>query len=64
MATRNKKEPLGKPRQMRFPKDLEADLNKIAEADGIEYVQVVRQAARLGAAALKKRMLHTVQEAA
>lgn len=64
MSKQAKKEPLGTARQVRFPKPVEADIQQIADANGIEWTQAVRQAAKVGVQILKKRMAETIKEAA
>lgn len=63
MATRKQKEPLGKARQIRFPKQVSDDLQDIANAAGLDWVDAVRLAARLGLPILKRK-LGDVQKAA
>ena len=57
-------EQLGKPRQIRLPKEMEKDLQTIAEANGLEWVDAVRLVARFGLPILKKRLGASIKEAA
>lgn len=59
-----KNEPLGLPRQIRFPKDVEAELQKIADANDLDFLDAVRMAARRGLPILKKRLGVELKEAA
>lgn len=58
------KEPLADPRQVRFPESIEKDLQTIADENHMEFVDVVRMAARAGLPVLKKRLCVAVKEAA
>lgn len=55
---------LGKPRQVRFPKDVEADLKTIAESNDLEWSDTVRMVARLGLPLLKKKLGDSIKAAA
>ena len=58
------KDQLGKPRQIRLPKEVEKDLQTIADANGLEWVDAVRLVARFGLPILKKRLGTALKEAA
>jgi hypothetical protein len=58
------KEPLGKARQIRFPKEVEQGLQEIADHTGLEWVDAVRLASRYGLPILKKRLGASVKAAA
>lgn len=58
------REPLGKPRQIRLTKSVEEELEKIAAANGIEWVQAVRMCARMGMPILKRRLGDALKQAA
>lgn len=58
------KDQLGKPRQIRLPKEVEKDLQAIADANGLEWVDAVRLVARFGLPILKKRLGASIKEAA
>lgn len=58
------KERLGKPRQIRLPKEVEKDLQDIAEANGLEWVDAVRLVARFGLPILKKKLGASIRAAA
>jgi|GEM_PF-6633585 len=47
---------MGTPRQVRLPKDVERDLQEIADANDLDFLDVLRMAARTGLPVLKKRM--------
>lgn len=64
MAKDKTKVPMGTPRQIRFPKDVEGDLQKIADANGLEWVDAVRLAARFGLPIIKKRLGDSLKQAA
>lgn len=64
MVKRSKTEALGKPRQIRLPREVESDLQTIAEANGLEWVDAVRLAARFGLPILKKRLGTVLKQAA
>ncbi len=64
MKSKTSKEPLGKPRQVRFPSQIEKDLQTIADQSGLDWVDVLRMAARTGLPVLKKRLGAAVKEAA
>lgn len=55
---------LGKPRQVRLSPEIESDLQTIADANGLEWVDAVRLAARYGLPILKKRLGESVKQAA
>jgi len=61
---KTEKENLGKPRQIRLSGEIESELQKIADANGIEWVDAVRLAARFGLPILKKRLGDSVKQAA
>jgi hypothetical protein len=58
------KQPMGTPRQVRLPKDIETDLQHIADANDLDFLDVLRMAARTGLPVLKKRMGDTVKSIA
>ena len=60
----SKKDTLGKPRQIRLPEEVERDLQIIADANGLEWVDAVRLVARFGLPILKKRLGASLKEAA
>ena len=55
---------LGTPRQIRFPKDVEEELQKIADANDLDWSDAVRLAARRGLPILKKQFGPPLKEAA
>lgn len=64
MVTQRRKENLGKPRQIRLPSELEKDLQAIADANGLEWVDAVRLVARFGLPILKKKLGDSIKQAA
>lgn len=64
MATKSRKENLGKPRQVRLPSEVEKDLQVIADANGLEWVDAFRLAARFGLPILKKKLGDSIKAAA
>lgn len=58
------KQPLQPPRQVRFPKDVEEDLQKIADVNGLDFADALRMAAKTGLPILKKRMGVAIKQAA
>lgn len=64
MKKKTTREPLGLPRQVRFQASVEKDLQSIADENHMEFVDVVRMAARLGTPVLKQRLCEAVKEIA
>jgi hypothetical protein len=58
------KTPMGSPRQIRFPKDVNDELQRIADANGLEWIDAVRLSARFGLPLLKKKLGSALREAA
>lgn len=54
----------GTPRQVRFPKDVEEDIQQIADANDLDWQDAVRMAARQGVPILKKRLGLALKQAA
>ena len=64
MKSEGKNEGLGEPKQIRFPRDVERDIQDIAEANSLEFVAAVRLAIKFGVPILRKRLQQTAKEAA
>lgn len=64
MAKQNqKREELGEPKQVRFPKQVERDIQEIADQNSIEWAAAARMAIRFGVVELRRRLHETAKAA-
>lgn len=58
-----KKSELGEPKQVRFPRDLERQIQAIADENAIEWAAAARMAIRFGVPELRKRLIEAAKAA-